>query len=109
MIHVNETTTDLGTKRELDKTWQEISDAIEAGMYCCIVNYAPSADERDGMVPVQLAISGVLIEEGSYRLSNLNGLPNNFSADTKDGYPYNFLQEILPNPGIGPSDPGPIS
>lgn len=96
VIHMNETTTDNSTKYELDKTWQEISDAIEAGMYCCIVGYNPVADDSDEMVPDQLAISGVRIEEGSYGLSNLNRLPSNFSADTKDGYPYFIVTGIIP-------------
>ena len=107
VIHVNETTIDNGTKYELDKTWQEVSDAIEAGMYCCIVGYLPAADDSDEMVPSQLAISGVFIEEGSYCLSDLNRLPTNFSADTKDGYPYNLLTETRPNPGT--IDPRPVS
>ena len=111
VIHVNEITTDNGTKYELDKTWQEISDAIEAGMHCCIVDYIPAADDSNEMIPRQEIIGSVLIDGGSYGLVSSFGEPIHFSADTKDGYPYSLLAiELPPNPGtIGPSDPGPIS
>ena len=110
VIHVNETTTDNGTKYELDKTWQEISDAIGAGMYCCVVDYKLDEDSGE-MLPRQVIIGSVSINEGSYGLVSAFGEGTEFSADTKDGYPYSLLAiELPPNPGIiGPSDPGPIS
>lgn len=91
VIHVNEIAMDNGTKYELDKTWQEISDAIEAGMYCCIVGYDSAADDSDEMCPRQQVICGVFIDHGTHCLAGLGDKPISFNADTKDGYPYVFL------------------
>lgn len=101
VVRVNEIVMENGTKYELDKTWQEISDAIEAGMYCCVVDYIPADEDSGEMVPRQLGISGVSISEGSFCLVTFDGRFI-FSADTKDGYPYGFLKDVIP------PDPGKI-
>lgn len=105
VIHVNEIAMDNGTKYELDKTWQEISDAIDAGMYCCVVNYQPDEDS-DEMGPCQLVISGVSTSEGLFCLAGLGDRPISFSADTKDGYPYDFVTEAIMPGDIETPDPG---
>lgn len=105
VIHVNEITMDSGTKYELDKTWQEISDAIDAGMYCCIVDYKLDEDSGE-MFPRQRVISGMFIDNGMHCLAGLGDIPISFIADTKDGYPYDFVTEaIMP---AEPEMPDPI-
>lgn len=103
VIHMSETTMDSGTKYELDKTWQEIRNAIEAGMYCCIVGYFPSEVGSDEMVPLQLVVQSVSISEESFGLIILSGGLINFNTDTKDGYPYAIIPstpgEIVDNGG----------
>ena len=102
VIRVNEVKMDLGTKYELDKTWQEISDAIEAGMYCCVVDYRQVGDNNE-TVPTQGIIGSVSINEGSFVILDLVGELTGFRTDTKDGYPYILLSE-KPNPGSGYMD-----
>jgi hypothetical protein len=99
VIRVKETAVENGgTKYELDKTWQEISDAIGAGMYCCIVDYRQVGDNNE-TVPHQVIISNVSIDEGSFVILDSCNQLIGFSTDTKDGYPYILLSEKPLDPG----------
>ena len=102
VIRVNEIAMgDGGTKLELDKTWQEISDAIEAGMYCCIVGYDRVNEDDDEMTPVQRVVAGTNIDDrdGSFGLLDVGGSRMEFIAATKDGYPYYTKSHIVPATG----------
>ena len=110
VIRVNEVKMDLGTKYELDKTWQEISDAIESGMYCCIIEYirANEDDDDSEMVPAQRVVTGLYTENGLiFGLLGGSGNKMMYTADGKDGYPYMSSIEAIPGPG--PIDPRPIT
>ena len=104
VIRVNEVKMDLGTKYELDKTWQEISDAIEAGMYCCIVGHerANKDDDDDEIVPAQMIVVGLYTENGFFGLLSGSGNKMIYTTDAKDGYPYTSQIEVItptPSPG----------
>lgn len=98
VIRVNEIMIENGTKYELDKTWQEISDAIEAGMYCCIVGYEPANENDDEMVPSQKVVAGLYTDGEYFGLLEAGGNNMRYTADAKDGYPYTSITEVITPP-----------
>ena len=108
VIRVKETAVENGgTKYELDKTWQEISDAIEAGMYCCIIAHK-QADDYSELFPSQRAVGAVATNGDSFTLLDTSFNEMAYTINTKDGYPCVYETDAIKplDPGDMPSNPG---
>lgn len=77
-------TVDAETKT-MDKTWQEIFDAVQAGQYVCLL------EEQGEQDVTQQAIVTAFVDVGRYIVGYYmaNGEYVEYGADSADGYPVN--------------------
>lgn len=68
----------------LDKTWQEIHDAMNSSVLCVV--YRQEEDDVEGLASIDFnLIRNILLQEGSYSLSLDDGL--RLIASTANDYP----------------------
>lgn len=96
VIRANETAIENGGKKlELDKTVQEISDAILAGVYCCVIEQLGPTTRQQ---PVLAVVND--IENDEYLLIGGDNKPLKYTTNDKDGYPYLTITDLKPfDPG----------
>lgn len=78
----------------IDKTWQEISDAFLAGVYCCVISVVVSSDDGMPTSADQARVVGISRDGGKYSLGVSIGTNSvSYECDSSDGYP-SYTQAI---------------